>query len=73
VTAPFMHDGSVATLEDLVEFYNKGGGDHAGKSKLMRPLNLTKEEKADLVAFIKALTGTVENHAIEQATVPTDK
>lgn len=57
LTAPYMHDGSIATLEELVEHYDKGGEDVPNKSPLMVPLNLTAEEKADLVAFMKALTG----------------
>lgn len=72
LTAPFMHDGSVATLEELVEFYNKGGGASDTKSKLMRPLNLTKTEQSDLVEFIKALTGTVEDTSSRQAGVETN-
>ncbi|TWT36556.1 Cytochrome c551 peroxidase precursor [Posidoniimonas corsicana] len=57
-TAPYMHDGSLATLEEVVEFYNKGGGDKPGKSDLVKPLNLTESQKSDLVAFLKALTGS---------------
>ncbi|MNU09888.1 hypothetical protein D3C72_2567240 [compost metagenome] len=51
-----MHDGSVATLEDVVEFYDKGGGPDQGRSPLMRKLNLSAQEKADLVEFLKTLT-----------------
>ena len=59
LTAPYMHDGSIATLEDVVEFYDRGGDDAPNKSKLIFKLNLTTQEKKDLVAFMKALTGTV--------------
>jgi cytochrome c peroxidase len=59
LTAPYMHDGSLATLEDVVEFYDKGGEPHAHLSPLIRKLELTKEEKADVVAFLKALTSPV--------------
>jgi cytochrome c peroxidase len=59
ITAPYMHDGSVATLEEVVDFYNKGGGDAEGKSELMFELDLTAQEQKDLVAFLKSLTGTV--------------
>jgi cytochrome c peroxidase len=55
LTAPYMHDGRLATLEDVVEFYNRGGGANPNLDPLMRPLELTKEEVADLVAFLKAL------------------
>ncbi|WP_296754311.1 cytochrome c peroxidase [Thiobacillus sp.] len=57
ITAPYMHDGAFSTLEAVVEFYNKGGVDNEDKSPLIFPLNLTEEEKADLVAFMKTLTG----------------
>lgn len=65
-TAPYMHDGSEATLEDVVEFYNKGGEDKPGKSELIKPLNLTEGQKADLVAFLKALTGTTPQPEVPQ-------
>jgi len=57
LTAPYMHDGSIATLEELVEHYDKGGENVPNKSPLMVPLKLTASEKADLVEFMKALTG----------------
>lgn len=53
--APFMHNGGLATLEDVVDFYDRGG-DHDAPNidrDLIRPLNLTLQEKADLVAFLK--------------------
>ena len=56
-TGPYMHDGSEATLEAVVEFYNKGGNANASLDPKMKPLNLTDGEKADLVAFMQALTG----------------
>lgn len=57
LTAPYMHDGSQKTLEEVVEFYDKGGEANPHLDPLMTKLNLTKEEKADLVAFLKALDG----------------
>jgi cytochrome c peroxidase len=52
--APYMHNGRFATLEDVVEFYNRGGDFNApNKDPRVRPLNLTGEQKADLVAFLK--------------------
>lgn len=60
MTGPYMHTGSLETLEDVVRFYNWGGGDanFAGtKSSAMVPLLLTDEEQADLVAFLHSLTG----------------
>ena len=59
LTAPYMHDGSSATLEEVVELYDRGGGDAPNKSKLIYKLNLTGQEKADLVAFMKSLNGTM--------------
>ncbi|MGD8237138.1 MAG: cytochrome c peroxidase [Armatimonadota bacterium] len=62
VTAPFMHDGSIATLRDVVVHYNNGGVTNEGDpvndflSGGIRPLNLTDEEIDDLVAFMEALT-----------------
>jgi cytochrome c peroxidase len=54
--SPYMHDGSLATLEAVVEHYDHGGVDRPSRSDLMKPLGLTSEEKADLVAFMKTLT-----------------
>lgn len=56
VTAPYMHDGSLSTLEAVVEHYNSGGKNHPHQSSLIRPLNMTDGEKNDLVRFLKALT-----------------
>ena len=56
-TAPYMHDGSFATLREVVDFYNRGGAPNAGLDKDLRPLELTTRDKEDLVAFLKSLTG----------------
>jgi cytochrome c peroxidase len=62
LTAPYMHDGSLKTLEEVVQFYNNGGRlketDPVPEllSGGIRPLNLTKAQEADLVEFLKALT-----------------
>ena len=56
-TAPYMHDGSEATLEAVVEYYDKGGFKNAHLDGRMKPLGLTPEEKKDLVAFMEALNG----------------
>lgn len=58
-TAPYMHDGSLATLADVVEYYDKGGNASPGLDEDLRPLHLTAEEKRALVAFLKALSGTI--------------
>lgn len=57
LTAPYMHDGSIATLEEVVDHYNSGGQAHPNKANVIRPRNLTAQDKADLVNFLKALTG----------------
>ena len=54
-TAPYMHDGSLATLEDVVEFYNGGGQANPNLSPSIKPLFLDDREKAALVAFLRAL------------------
>jgi cytochrome c peroxidase len=56
LTAPYMHDGSLATLEAVIEHYNSGGKPHPNKSGLIQPLNLTAQEKQDIVNFLKALS-----------------
>jgi cytochrome c peroxidase len=56
-TAPYMHDGVFLSLEEVIEFLDKGGGANPNLSPLMKPLGLTQEEKADLLAFLEALTG----------------
>lgn len=53
---PYMHDGSVATLEDVIELYNRGGIDRPSRSPDIRPLSLTASEKQDLIAFLQTLT-----------------
>jgi len=57
---PFMHDGSVKTLEAVIEHYNDGGVNRASRSELIKPLALSATEKADLVAFMKTLTSDMD-------------
>jgi cytochrome c peroxidase len=57
LTAPYMHDGSLPTLDAVVAFYDGGGIDNPDKSPLVRPLHLTADERAALTAFLRALTG----------------
>ena len=54
-TWPYMHDGSFATLQEVVEFYDTGGGPNPNLDPRLKPLGLTDDEKAALVAFLKAL------------------
>lgn len=56
-TAPYMHNGVFATLADVVDFYDAGGGDDPLKDRRLRPLGLVPSEKADLIAFLEALSG----------------
>lgn len=56
-TAPYMHDGSEKTLEDVIEFYNKGGNKNPQLDERIKPLNLTAQEKADLLALLKSFNG----------------
>ncbi|WP_247467691.1 cytochrome c peroxidase [Bradyrhizobium sp. 62] len=62
--SPFMHDGSLATLEEVIEHYDHAGIDRPSRSDLMRPLELTAQEKADLVAFLKTLTSELAPTAV---------
>lgn len=56
LTSPYMHDGSVPTLEEVIEHYSQGGESHPNRSKLVKPLYLTESEKEQLVAFLNSLT-----------------
>jgi cytochrome c peroxidase len=58
VTAPYMHDGSMATLADVVDYYAAGGVPHEGQDARIRPLTLMPRDRTDLVAFLEALTGS---------------
>lgn len=69
-SAPYMHDGSMATLEEVVEYYNKGCTHNKNLDVLIRPLNLTEEEKAALVAYMKALNGEGWQWATPPAELP---
>jgi cytochrome c peroxidase len=56
LTAPYMHDGSMKSLEEVVEFYNSGGRNHRNKHARIQPLNLTAQDQSDLIAFLTTLT-----------------
>ncbi len=56
LTAPYMHDGSLKTLEDVVAYYNTGGAADPEKDPRIKPLGLSDEEQRALVAFLKSLT-----------------
>jgi cytochrome c peroxidase len=68
LTAPYMHDGSQQTLEEVVEWYDKGGHPNPQLDEKIKKLDLTAQEKADLVAFMKALTGELPE--VERGRLP---
>ena len=68
LTAPYMHDGSLKTLEEVVEWYAKGGHPNPQLSKDVKKIELTRQDKADLVAFMKACTGAFPK--VETARLP---
>lgn len=75
LSAPYMHDGSLRTLEEVVEFYDRGGNGAAAvggggrRGRRIRPLGLSAEQRSDLVAFLHALTGsTAEGLELRTAT-----
>ncbi len=70
-SAPYMHDGSLATLLDAVEHYNKGGTPNTWLSEKVKPLKLTDVEKQDLVEFMKACTGAFPK--VEPGRLPADR
>ncbi|MBI4520833.1 MAG: hypothetical protein HY701_08330, partial [Gemmatimonadetes bacterium] len=75
-TPPYMHNGVFDTLEEVVDFYNDGGGEDlvqqnfgiANKTSVLKKLELTDEEKEDLVAFLDSLTG--DEITMETPTLP---
>ncbi|MEP7365438.1 MAG: cytochrome c peroxidase [Acidobacteriota bacterium] len=59
-TAPYMHDGTLKTLENVVDFYSEGGRENPSLDAGIRPLNLSSDEKHALVAFLRSLTGKLQ-------------
>jgi cytochrome c peroxidase len=58
-TALYMHDGSIATLEDVIDFYSEGGHPNPALDSEIRPRDFTPEEKHALIAFLQSLNGRV--------------
>ena len=56
ITAPYMHNGSISTLEEVIEHYASGGKNHFNKSELITGFNITDDEKDNLIRFLKSLT-----------------
>jgi len=69
-TAPYMHDGRFRTLEEVVNFYNKGGVKNPHQDPLIIPLELTNDEKKDLVQFLRTLNGEGWQDAIAPKSFP---
>lgn len=69
-TAPYFHDGSVATLEEAIEFYDRGGEIAENKDARLKPLRLSAQDKAGLVEFLKALEGEGWRHASRPERLP---
>ena len=71
VTAPYMHDGSLSTLADVIDFYDTGGVQNPGLDPLIRPLGLTEAQKLNLLRFLVSLTGTnVDDLAADARVAP---
>jgi cytochrome c peroxidase len=60
-TAPYMHDGSLVTLKDVIEYYDRGGNRNPYLDAELRPLDLTPEEKKAIVMFLRSLSGRVDH------------
>jgi cytochrome c peroxidase len=58
-SAPYMHDGSLASLDEVVDYYDRGGNKHPLLDEELRPIGLTRSEKLALIAFLRSLSGTV--------------
>ena len=56
-----MHDGSFATLEEVIDYYDEGGRKNPGLDSRLRSLRLSTTEKQDLVAFLRSLTGRIQD------------
>jgi len=58
-SAPYMHDGSLASLDEVVDYYDRGGNKHALLDQELRPIGFTAAEKHALIAFLRSLSGTM--------------
>lgn len=61
---PYMHDGSLATLEDVVDLYNRGGVERPSRDDAIHQLNLPQSDKSDLIAFLQTLNGAPKPFAM---------
>ncbi len=69
-TGPYMHDGSLDSLEEVIDYYDKGGIPNKNLHPLMKPLHLSSEEKKNLLDFLKSLSGEGWQHFHEPAHFP---
>jgi cytochrome c peroxidase len=69
-TGPYMHDGSMKTLEEVVDYYDKGGTPNKNLDSHIKPQHLTPQQKSDLVAFLKALSGSGWREVAEPKAFP---
>ena len=60
-TSPYMHDGSFATLDDVVEYYDRGAQKNPGLDGRVRPLGLSAADRQNLVEFLKTLSGRIQD------------
>ena len=58
-TAPYMHDGSLKSLKEVIDFYIGGGSSNPQLDKEIKPLILSAQEKQDLIEFLESLTGEI--------------
>ena len=67
LTAPYMHDGSLGSLPEVIDFYDHGGVANAELDPLIQPLHLNQQEKDDLLAFLQSLTGSNVDRLVADA------
>lgn len=60
LTAPYMHDGSLSTLEDVIAYYDRGGNQNPNLDRELRPLKLEEAEKQALITFLRSLSGRIQ-------------
>jgi cytochrome c peroxidase len=70
LTFPYMHDGALATLRDVVDFYDDGNGGDPKRDARLRKLNLSEQQKQQLIAFLESLTSANAEMLAKQARAP---
>jgi cytochrome c peroxidase len=64
--APYMHDGSLTALDDVIDLYNRGGIDRPSRDDAIHQLNLPQGDKADLIAFLQTLNGAPKPFSVPE-------